>query len=133
MQLTDEQQKDLCKATETYGLSLIVLFGSAATGKTHKGSDIDIAVRAKDELSLMDEARLIGEFCKLFKRNDVEIVNLAHAQPLLLREIATNGRPLFQENPFLFGRFQIYALRRYFEAAPIFKMKEQQLEAFLSK
>ncbi|KKU11998.1 MAG: putative nucleotidyltransferase [Parcubacteria group bacterium GW2011_GWC2_45_7] len=132
MELTSAQKNELRDIADRYGLSLAVLFGSTATGTTHKHSDIDIAVKAKKALTLAGEANLSSEFGRLFSRSDVEIVNLAHVQPLLAKEIAVNGKVLFEESPQLFSYFQIGAIRAYLDAGLIFRLKRQQLKDFLS-
>lgn len=131
MEITTQQQKDIKGVADKYDLSLVVLFGSAATGQTHKNSDVDIALKSHRALELMDEARLNGEFCRIFRRNDVDVVNLAHAQPLLMKQIADQGIVLYASQPGLFERFVLYALQRYAEAKPLFEMNEAAVRAFV--
>lgn len=39
-----EKKEKVEKLARDYGLGLVLLFGSAVSGRTHQGSDIDIAV-----------------------------------------------------------------------------------------
>ena len=66
---------------EENGLSLVLLFGSQATGKTHKESDIDVAYLSDKPLDLMAEARLIEDLRPIFRSNAVDIVDLKKAPP----------------------------------------------------
>jgi len=77
------------------------VFGSAAAGRAHRDSDIDIAV-------LLDWAtypsaagrfdmrlRLIGEMGAALGRNDVDLIVLNDTPPVFARDIVTRGRRVF--------------------------------------
>ena len=42
--LDDKQNGELKATAEKYGLKFVIAHGSYATGKEHKGSDLDIAI-----------------------------------------------------------------------------------------
>lgn len=118
---------------KSHGIDLVVLFGSAARGKTNKFSDIDIAIRSKRNLSYIAQASIEYEICKALGRGDVEIVNLKDASPLLLSFIAKEGIVLYEAEAGVFDNFQIYAMRAYFEAQPLIKLGKDQLRKHLLK
>lgn len=117
---------------EKYRLSLVLLFGSQASGKTHKQSDIDIAVLSEKELSLREMGELTLVFVQALKTNDIDLVDLKTAPPLLLKQVAANAVLLYESKPLVFSTFRVYALKRYMEARPLFKLREEALSRFLN-
>lgn len=117
---------------EKYRLSLVVLFGSQATGKTHKQSDVDIAILSEKELGLREMGELTLVFMQGLKTKDVDVVDLKTAPPLLLKQVATNAVLLYESKPLIFSTFRIYALKRYMEARPLFKLREEALSRFFN-
>lgn len=101
-----------------YGVSLIVLFGSVASGYSAKGmnlsSDIDIAIylsagkqdgRRSDRLgSKLDDylfdahLLLIGEFTDLLRTDSVDVVLINESPAALKYEIFTKGILAYQGN-----------------------------------
>lgn len=112
-------------------LELVVLFGSVARGKTNKFSDIDIAIRARQKISYTAQVEIEYEICKVLGRGDVEVVNLKDASPLLLSFIAKEGVALYEAEAGVFDKFQIYAMRAYFEAQPLIKLGKDQFHKHL--
>jgi predicted nucleotidyltransferase len=106
------------------GLSLVVLFGSAARGDETHDSDIDLYIaaasdeRRKAERLADDVERLTG------KSVDVVRSRAAAGQPLLLDEVITTGRPLFDPH----GQWQ--ALR---ERAPQVKARARRARQQLAR
>jgi len=121
------------KLAPKYQLSLVLLFGSQATGKTHFGSDADIAYLAEKRTRPIKEARMALEFSKKLKINarDLELVNLKEAPPFLLRQIADKSILLYEKEALIFANFKIYAFKRFMEAQKLFKLKEKSLNKFL--
>lgn len=117
------------------GLSLVLLFGSQARGTIHQNSDFDIAVVGERIYSPGDIAQLSFLFSQVLKIKDIsiEIVDLKSAPPLLLKEIAQGAVLLYEKEPHLFAKFKIYALKRYFEAKPLLKIRRLALNKFLKQ
>lgn len=131
IELSQKQKDGLKKIAEKYELKLLVLFGSSATGKTHKESDVDVAYLAEKNLELGDEARLIIELVPALKSKLVDLVNIHLAPPLLLYAITDHGQVLYQTNPLSFYELRAYAFKRYVEAKPLFELKEQRLKEYV--
>lgn len=112
-----------------YNLTLVLLFGSQATGKTHKGSDYDIAYLGEAPLSLGEESKLVVDLMRIFGSEAIDLASIRGASPLLLYEIVRTGNILFERTPSLFTSLYIYALRIYEEARPLFELRS----AFLKK
>lgn len=75
-----------------YNLSLILLHGSCATGKTHKKSDVDIAVLQKNRKDNLNLPSLYGALTKKYNSDKVDIVNLTYANPLLTSLVARKSK-----------------------------------------
>ena len=86
-------------ATERLGagrVRAIWLFGSRARGEQGPGSDLDLAVLADPALSVMERARLM-DLVGIEIGMDVDVVDLATAQPALAWEILTTGALAFDD------------------------------------
>lgn len=129
MVVTPDIQAKVAEIARKYNLSLVLLFGSQATGKTHKGSDYDIAYLSEAPLSLEDESKLVVDLIEIFRSEAIDLVSVRGASPLLLHEIVHTGEVLFERTPSLFTSLYIYALRIYEEAQPLFELRS----AFLKK
>lgn len=114
----DIDREKLERTSHRYGLDLVVVFGSQATGNAGPGSDVDVAVRMdhRDWDNPTIELDLIGELVDaLGENNDVDVAFLNGASPLLLFEVARTGIPVYQREPTAFFEFQSYAARRYYD------------------
>jgi len=116
-----------------YSLTLVVLFGSSTTGRTHAQSDIDIAFEARERKSPAEIGRMQDAFSHALQRGDVELADLASAPPLLLRAIAKDSHLLFEEHAGDFARFKIYAFKRHMEAQPLLALRTASLHRFLHR
>lgn len=99
---------------EKYGLSLVVLFGSQATGRAHAKSDIDIAVLPRDTSVLSRATEEIGD---IFGRNDVEIADLSVPSPYLWYAVAKEGVLLFEATEGLFSEWKVHAMNVWYDSA----------------
>src|ERR1035441_2864080 len=95
------------KLAEKYGLSLVLLFGSQATGRFHPKSDIDIAVLSRHPIN---RARIAMDLDGIFERDDVEVVDLSTASPTLMHAVVKEGKLLSENEPGAFFRWKLYAI-----------------------
>ena len=107
-----------------HNLSLILMHGSQVTGKTHTKSDTDIAVMQKDGSRKIDLLGLYGDFAQILKTNSVDIVNLTHANPLLLFTVARKSK-LLAGSQKDFDKFKLLAFHRYSDYQPYLKMEAE--------
>lgn len=112
------------KIAKKYGLKLVLLFGSQATKKIHKQSDIDIAFLSEKKLSLNEEVNLIFDLTQILRSENIDLVNLRTAPPLLLYAISRHSVVLYQKNALIFPEFCAYAFKYYVEAKPIFELQK---------
>ena len=122
----------LNKIAESHDIRLVVLFGSRATGEARKGSDTDIGVLFSEAAySASKELDFGSAVMDLLQTGHVDVVVLNHAEPLLLKEVATNGIPLYEAERGLFDEYQVLFIKKYFEAAKFRRLAAENLEYFL--
>ena len=93
-------------------IRLVVLFGSAATGRMRRESDIDIGVLldGADRLSPYEQLELvIRGLCPPFPSHLTDFVILNAAGPTLSHRVAKTGRCLYERVPGEYKRFRIAA------------------------
>lgn len=84
------------KLAERYGIVLLLQFGSTLTGKTHPGSDLDLAVLLDSPPSSFDDQlALQSELEALHPERPVDVVFLNTADPLLLKKVTEACRLLY--------------------------------------
>jgi len=93
--LTQDQLDQLKKYFATQPVEVVYLFGSQATGKTNKLSDIDIGVLFKENLSdstCFDlRVKMTADLSGISKTDQVDVVNLEKA-PIALRYSAISPK-----------------------------------------
>lgn len=102
----------------------VYAFGSQVSGATRPGSDLDLAVLLDRPLDLQGELRLRGDLVTLLDRDDIDLVVLNLAPPLLRYEIVTGGRRLFTRDDEAMDRFERQAILRYFDTAHLRRLEQ---------
>ncbi len=106
-----------------YDLKVVIVFGSVANNRAKKDSDIDLAILSSSKLTLRKELELRYQLQNLFKR-EVDLVFLRDAGPLLLGQIAKEGKLLFGKKRD-FDSIRISAMKSYLDFEPYFKLQEK--------
>jgi predicted nucleotidyltransferase len=105
---------ELQKVCQEHDLELVILFGSRATGTARPGSDYDLGVLKREGTvgagELFDLARDLSQALEV---NDVDLVDLRHASPVLKYDAARVGQPLYEAEPGSFTRFHVLAWKLY--------------------
>ncbi|MCR4405968.1 MAG: nucleotidyltransferase domain-containing protein [Anaerolineae bacterium] len=109
------------------GVILAYLFGSQAEGTAGPLSDVDIAVLLGPEVPRERwgdvQLDLIGDLASLFHRDDVDVVILNRASPLLAHRVTTRGQVIYEPDPLARTRFEVEALRRYVDTEPLRRLR----------
>ncbi|MDP3996221.1 MAG: nucleotidyltransferase domain-containing protein [bacterium] len=124
MVITEKMNNRIRELADEYGLNVVVLFGSQATGKIHSKSDVDIAVISRKPV---ERIKLVSEFSDLLRRDDVEVVNLVNASPTLMRSVVADGKLLYEAEEGAFLRWKIYAIKIWMETAWLRKLRDKKL------
>ncbi len=98
------------------------LFGSQAQGNTHAHSDVDVAVYV-DPATDLDrgfgiDAEVATDLMHALGRNDIDVVLLNRADPLLYHRVLRDGVRLFMRESHGTAVRETYALSRYFDFLP---------------
>ncbi len=94
------------------GLRAVYLFGSAAQGTEHAGSDVDLAVWAEAPLSAPERFGL-AEACARRLHREVDLVDLATASAALAAQVVGGGELLFARDPVAVAEFEVAVLAEY--------------------
>ena len=132
----EEYLKQLKQLFAAHGVVLAYLFGSQAEGKAGPLSDVDIAVllgsQTDRERWFQVQLDLMGELMDLFHRNNVDVVILNEATPLLAYQVIRHGQVVYEDET---SRpavdFAAYAISRYADTAPLRRLKRRYLEEWL--
>ncbi|MEK7173155.1 MAG: nucleotidyltransferase domain-containing protein, partial [Patescibacteria group bacterium] len=112
MEIDVTKEKLMQEVVRKYDLRLVLLFGSQVDGKQlHKESDFDVAYLSKRKLDLLEEARMMTEIAPYFHSDNIDLVNLKNAPPLLYYAVFDKCQVLFAEDELLFPTLRIYAFR----------------------
>jgi predicted nucleotidyltransferase len=96
-----------------YRIRLLLQHGSTVAGRTHAGSDVDLAVLFEPGAGpLANLAALAADLQPLFPGRELDLAPIDHADPLFLKKILEQCRLLFGSRRHL-AELRIYAFRRY--------------------
>ena len=101
-------------------IAAVYLFGSHATGKARRGSDVDLAIVAAGVLEGMQRVRIETELCNLLRR-DVEVIDFAKASPLLQHQILKYGRLIYEGDSGERIRQEVRARRHYLDGTRLYR------------
>ena len=134
MEIDITKEKLMLEVAQKYDLRLVLLFGSQVDGKQlHKESDFDVAYLSKRKLDLMEEARMMTEIAPYFHSDNIDLVNLKNAPPLLYYAVFDKCQILFQEDELLFPTLRIYAFRKFVEMQPIYELQHQRIREYVKQ
>lgn len=98
------------------------LFGSLARGEAGEMSDVDVAVFLDEQRSIAERGRLLleltAELMSRLGRNDVDVVALNDAPPLLYHRVLRDGERLLARDLLATTRREGQALSRYCDWVP---------------
>lgn len=115
---------------------LAYLFGSFAEGKTHKFSDVDVAVYVRDlqkENEFDYKMDLIGELNNILRSDDVDLVVLNNAPPTLKNRIIRYGLLVKCVDEAFRRRYLIQSYKEYEDAQHLLKIQFEYLKKRLDR
>lgn len=96
------------------------LFGSTATGKDRRGSDLDLAIVTKKTISGRERLRIEADLSGRLRR-DVDLVVFGQAAPHLQHQILKYGRLIFENDPVERVRQEVRARAEYLDTRHLFR------------
>ncbi|MEE8390816.1 MAG: nucleotidyltransferase domain-containing protein [Anaerolineae bacterium] len=127
----EQYQQALNETFERHGVGLVYLYGSQARGEAGPLSDVDVAVLFGPNVPKSERfhrlLHLTGELGSVFRRNDVYVVDLAEAPPLLRHRVYYDGRLLYCVDDTTRVRFETQALRDYVDTGPLRRIKRRYI------
>ncbi len=115
--MSDELQRAADRLARDPRVEAVWGFGSRARGEAGPRSDVDLAVLLDRRPSLREELRLRAEVVEELRRDDIDLVVLNLAPPLLRYEAVAAGRRLFARDEEAADRFEERAARECFDTA----------------
>lgn len=112
-------------------VAFAVLFGSSAKGRRTARSDFDLAFWMDGKPTGHLELMLTNALTALFHQDDVDVVVLNHANPLLQWQVATSGTLLYEKQVGRFRWFQLYAMKRRDDSARLLGLQDLFLKRFV--
>ena len=101
------------------------VFGSAAGGRMHPNSDIDIAIlldeRVRRDRFFDYRLKLMAEFGSALRTPRVDVIVLNQATPLLAHRVLSQGELVFERPASARVRFQVRTASRYLDLIPMFE------------
>lgn len=115
-------------------VAALFLFGSVARGDEHSGSDVDIGLlltpdTPRDTLELLT---LMEDIRGALGRQDVDVVVLNRADPLLLHRVARDGIVLYAKSNREVAEFHLYAFQQYEDTRPLRELEAEVLRERLT-
>lgn len=122
-----KKQEIIHKLTKLFSskpeIILAYLFGSIAEGKTHKFSDVDVAVYYKKEPPLKHHLELLNDVCGTLETDEVDVVNMNTASPIIVHDILSFGKLLICRDDNFYVNLRIKTLREYDDMMHILKIQ----------
>ena len=101
-------------------IAAVYIFGSTATGRDRRGSDIDMAIIAKKEIARRERLSLEVDLSRRLRR-DVDLVVFGQAAPLLQHQIMKYGRLVCENDPAERVRQEVLARAEYLDTRRFFR------------
>jgi predicted nucleotidyltransferase len=112
-----------------------LLFGSVASGTSRAGSDVDVAILARDAAAAQalrgGHLDLVAAL-SLATGRDVQVVLLDDVEPVLGRQVFLHARTLVERDPALTARCLERILGAYFDGAYHRRLMGEALDARLA-
>ena len=105
-----------------------MLFGSVATGKVNKKSDIDLAFLFDKPIDML---ALTNRVIRLLRTDNIDVIDLRRASPLLKYSAVRHGKPLYEREPGMFNEFYSLAFRMYVDTKKLRDAQAVSIKQFL--
>jgi len=114
-----EKIQALCKSRGMIVAAYV--FGSSATGKDRRGSDVDVAIMIRGLMDGFAWVELETALSNLLGK-DVDLVIFDRASPLLQHQILKYGRLIYEADPKERVRQEVVSRRRYLDSLFLYRI-----------
>jgi uncharacterized protein len=108
------------------GVLLVLLFGSAASGKMTQDSDIDIGILFEHNPDIYQVNELKSELNSIFKR-EIDIAVLNSASPILKMQVLKNGVLAWAKDKKPYNQFFVDTINQYDDLKQVRKICEDNI------
>lgn len=126
-----ETKRQLARIFNKQEVVFAYLFGSQAKGTAGSLSDIDIAVYLDEDIAAAERFDLrlevLGELTDLYKTDQVDLVVLNDAPPLLAHRILKEGLLVFSDNEKIRLEYEVKAVLKYLDWKPYLDKYTQEV------
>lgn len=130
-------QSELVELFEANQVILAYLFGSQARGESSPLSDVDIAVLLSHEIPAEEwgglQIDLTSALMGVLHRNEIDVLILNRATPLLADRAIRCGRLIFESDPRARVHFETESLHRYLDTEPLRELRWAYLERHIEE
>jgi len=110
-------------------LQLVLLFGSVASQRTHRESDIDLAFLSDTPIDIIS---LTNRVIRLLRSDNVDVIDLHRAGPLLKYSAVRTGKVVYERQSGAFAGFCSLASRMYADTKKLRDARERAIKGFLA-
>lgn len=127
------KKNELASIARKYEIEVVVLFGSRAKKTAGLKNDLDLAVLTKINLNAKREYKMFIDFIQLFKSDNLDLVALNFASPLLRFQVVEYGKLLYERKWGDFRRFQLMAIKDYWSNLKFMRFQSIYLNRVIKK
>jgi len=121
----DNTDPRLKKVFQEYpAIQAVYLFGSRAIGKTHPGSDLDLAVVPEDNRVRSQKLNILTDLARLGIDN-IDLVFLDTEDIVLKYEAVKHNHLIYQKENFSRGEMYSRVVRQYLDFKPYLKVQRE--------
>ena len=104
----------------------VYIFGSVATAKNRPGSDIDVAIMIRGQLTGMERVQLETSLSNILGK-DVDLIVFGEATPLLQHQVLKDGYLIYERDPGERTKQEVAARREYLDTTFLYRVIEDYL------
>lgn len=112
-------------------IELLIVFGSSVIGGKHSKSDLDIALIPSDFSRFYDKLELLHELGAIYPDDEIDLVLVSvTTHPLVLFEIFTKGRVVYEVQPDSWANHYLRAWHLYLDTEQIRRVRDACLDRY---
>lgn len=123
VQINKDKERRITKIGKKYKLKLAVIYGSSARGRSHKTSDLDIAVLGEKQLDFKTLLELYSEFGRIFKDKEVDVKSLHRVDPFFRYQVMQDSILIYGDH-LEYHNFKAYAFRAYMDSKDLLRLEK---------